>query len=126
VPLSCAPRRIDSSGVRVPFISQWRRCDSAAQGRRREAESEGSAEQGREPMNKNRMWGLQRRTSRPLTAKSISVKGAGGESCGRDLAAQTAGSSRGPWRLANRSAMNYALANTCLDLLGLLKLFAGA
>jgi hypothetical protein len=45
----------------------------------REAGSEGSAEQRREPMNKNRIRGLQRRTSWPVTAKSTSIKGVDGK-----------------------------------------------
>lgn len=45
-------------------------------GRRREAGSEGSVEQVREPMDKNRIRGGMRRTSEPLIAKSISIKGA--------------------------------------------------
>ena len=34
-------------------------------------------EQSREPMDKNRIRGLRRRTSGQMTAKSISIKGAG-------------------------------------------------
>jgi len=41
--------------VKVLFPSWWRRRDSEAQGRRREAGSERSVEQRCEPMNKNRM-----------------------------------------------------------------------
>ena len=50
---------------------------SEAQGRRREAGSEGSVEQIREPMNKNRIGGIRRRASGHMTAKPISIKGAG-------------------------------------------------
>jgi hypothetical protein len=50
---------------------------SEAQGRRREAGSEGSVEQRCEPMNKNRIRGETSRTSKPLIAKSISIKGSG-------------------------------------------------
>lgn len=55
---------------------------SEAQGRRREAGSEGSAERkmradGQEPDTRR-----ERRTSRQLTAKSISIKGAGRKSGG--------------------------------------------
>ena len=39
-------------------------------------------EQKREPMNKNRIGGIRRRTSRHATAKSISIKGAGCKSGG--------------------------------------------
>ena len=39
-------------------------------------------EQRREPMDKNRIRGLRRRTSGQMTAKSISIKGAGGKSGG--------------------------------------------
>ena len=39
-------------------------------------------EQSREPMDKNRIRGLRRRTSGHMTAKSISIKGAGGKSGG--------------------------------------------
>jgi hypothetical protein len=34
-------------------------------------------------MDKNRIGGLRRRTSEPLIAKSVSIKGAGGKSDGR-------------------------------------------
>ena len=47
------------------------------QGRRREAGSERSVEQKREPMDKNRIRGRQCRTSGQLTAKSKSIKGIG-------------------------------------------------
>ena len=50
---------------------------SKAQGRRREAWSERSAEQTYESMNKNRMRGNRCRTSWQTTTKSISIKGAG-------------------------------------------------
>src|SRR6266436_7151936 len=56
---------------------------SEAQGRRREAGSEGSVEQRYGPMDKNRIRGLRRRTSEQLTAKSVSIKDAGGKSGGR-------------------------------------------
>ena len=51
--------------------------DCEAQGRRREAGSESSVEQRREPMDKNRIRGIRRRTSWQRTAKSISIKSAG-------------------------------------------------
>jgi RNA-directed DNA polymerase len=42
-----------------------------------------------------------------------------------DLAAQTAGSSHGPWRIANSPAMKYAFPNAYFDLLGLPRLYVG-
>jgi hypothetical protein len=59
------------------------RSDSEAQGRHREVGSEGSVEQRYGPMYKNRIRGLRRRTSGQLTAKSVSIKDAGGKSGGR-------------------------------------------
>lgn len=56
--------------------------DSEAQGCRREAGSEGSVEQRREPTNRNRIRGIPGWTSGPLTAKSISIKGPGCRSGG--------------------------------------------
>jgi hypothetical protein len=52
----------DSFGVKVPWPSWWRGRAREGQGRRREAGSERSVDQKREPMNKNRMrrprvWG---------------------------------------------------------------------
>ncbi len=41
---------------------------------------------------------------------------------GKDLAAQTAGSSHGPWRLANSPALNFALSNAYFASLGLPRL----
>ena len=38
---------------------------------------------------------------------------------GKDLAAQTAGSAHGPWRIANSPALNLALPNAYFDALGL-------
>jgi RNA-directed DNA polymerase len=43
----------------------------------------------------------------------------------RELAAQTAGSAHGPWRLANSPAMNHAFPLTYFDSLGVPRLFAG-
>ncbi len=43
---------------------------------------------------------------------------------GKDLAAQTAGSAHGPWRLSNSPALSYALPNAYLASLGLPKLIA--
>ncbi len=48
---------------------------SEAQGRHREVGSEGSVEQTREPMNKNRIRGAERRASVRVAAKPISIKG---------------------------------------------------
>jgi RNA-directed DNA polymerase len=41
---------------------------------------------------------------------------------GRDLAAQTAGSPHGPWRLANSPALTIALSNAVFTALGLASL----
>jgi RNA-directed DNA polymerase len=43
----------------------------------------------------------------------------------KDLAAQTAGSSHGQWRIANSPAMKYAFPNAYFDLLGLPRLYVG-
>ncbi len=40
----------------------------------------------------------------------------------KDLAAQTAGSAHGPWRLANSPALNFALPNAYFDSLGIPRL----
>ena len=60
---------------------------SEAQGRRREAGSEGSVEQRYGLMDKNWIRGLRRRTSEQRIAKSVSIKDAGGKSGGRVLKA---------------------------------------
>ena len=60
---------------------------SEAQGRRREAGSEGSVEQRCEPMNKNRIRGIPRRASWQMTTKPISIKEAGCKSGGCALKA---------------------------------------
>ncbi len=44
---------------------------------------------------------------------------------GKDLAAQTAGSAHGPWRLSNSPALSFALPNAYLASLGLPQLVAG-
>ena len=44
---------------------------------------------------------------------------------GKDLAAQTAGSAHGPWRISNSPALSIALPNACFDKLGLPKLTIG-
>jgi len=45
---------------------------------------------------------------------------------GKDLAAQTAGSAHGPWRISNSPALSVALPNAYFDKLGLPKLTIGA
>ena len=77
----------DSSEVQVLDPARWRRRISEAQGRRREARSEGSVEQNRDPMDKNRIRGLPGRTSEPGIAKSAAIKGRGGRSGGRAVKA---------------------------------------
>ena len=52
---------------------------------------------------------------------TISPNSANGER-GQDLAAQTAGSSHGPWQLANSPALNIALPNAYFDSLGIPRL----
>ena len=76
------PSMIDSLEVQVLYPARWRRRISEAQGRRREAGSEGSVEQNRDPMDKNRIRGLPGRTSEQMVAKSIAIKGRGGKSGG--------------------------------------------
>ena len=49
---------------------------SEAQGRHREGASEGSVEQTREPMNKNRIGRRERRASEQRIAKPMPIKGA--------------------------------------------------
>jgi RNA-directed DNA polymerase len=44
---------------------------------------------------------------------------------GKDLAAQTAGSTHGPWRLANSPALGFALPNAYFDSLGIPRLTGG-
>ena len=44
---------------------------------------------------------------------------------GKDLAAQTAGSAHGPWRLANSPALAFALPNAYFDSLGIPRLTGG-
>lgn len=44
---------------------------------------------------------------------------------GQDLAAQTAGSAHGPWRIANSPALNIALPNAYFDSLGIPRLTGG-
>ena len=73
------PSMTDSLEVQVLYPARWRRRISEAQGRRREAGSEGSVEQSRDPMDKNRIRGLPGRTSEPMIAKSTAIKGRGGK-----------------------------------------------
>jgi hypothetical protein len=56
---------------------------SEAQGRHREVGSEGSVKQRYGPMDKNRIRGLRHRASGQVTAKPVSIKGAGGKFGGR-------------------------------------------
>jgi RNA-directed DNA polymerase len=44
---------------------------------------------------------------------------------GQDLAARTAGSAHGPWRLANSPALGFALPNACFDSLRIPRLTCG-
>ena len=44
---------------------------------------------------------------------------------GKDLAAKTAGSAHGPWRLANSPALAFALSNAYFDSLGIPRLTGG-
>ena len=81
-PFFGVPSMIDSLEVQVLYPARWRRRISEAQGRRREAGSEGSVEQSRDPMDKNRIRGLPGRTSGPMIAKSIAIEGRGGISGG--------------------------------------------
>jgi len=60
-PIGCVPSMIDSLEVKVLYPAWWWRRISKAQGRRREAGSEGSVEQSRGPMDKNRI----KRPTRP-------------------------------------------------------------
>jgi RNA-directed DNA polymerase len=49
----------------------------------------------------------------------------GDRGVGKHLAAQTAGSAHGPWRIANSPALRYALPLTYFDSLGVPRLFVG-
>jgi len=70
-----------------------RRSDSEAQGPSHEARSERSAEQTREPMDKNWICGLRCRVSEQLIAKLTSIKGAGVKcgGCARKAIERTSG-----------------------------------
>ena len=67
--------------------------ESEAQGRRREAGSEGSVEQKREPMDKNRIRGRCGRTSQHVMTKSRSIKDPGGKfgGCAQKIVRLTSG-----------------------------------
>jgi len=67
----------DSLEVWVLRTGWWGRSASEGQGRRREAGSEGSPEQSRDLMDKNRIRGSHGRTSWQESAKSIPIKGRG-------------------------------------------------
>ena len=71
-------RRASYKPPALPGDTYWWRRISKAQGRRREAGSEGSVEQSRGPMDKNRIRGLHNRTSEPMIAKSTVIKDRGG------------------------------------------------
>ena len=79
--VSCAEHVQQLGGV-SPLHIKMGRSDSEAQGRHREVGSEGSVEQKREPMDKNRIRGLGRRTSVLPIAKSTTIKSARGRSGG--------------------------------------------
>jgi Group II intron, maturase-specific domain len=178
----------NSLEVKVLYPSWSKRRVSEAQGRRREARSERSVEQTREPMNKNWIRGLRCRESEQVIAKPTSIKSTGGKFSGckqmrkeltaylrgwknyfgfcqtpsllqqldrwirhrlrsriwkqwkhgqqrygklrqrgvdTDLAAQTAGSPHGPWRVANSPALSIAFPLAYFDSLGLPRLFDG-
>jgi RNA-directed DNA polymerase len=54
---------------------------------------------------------------------SDTVRGTNQMGVGKDLAAQTAGSAHGPWRLANSPALAMALPNVYFDSLSIPRLF---
>jgi len=62
-----------------------------------------------------KQWKRGRLQFRRLCARGVS----------KNLAAQTAGSDHGPWRLAHSPAMQYAFPNNYFDSLGLPRLFVG-
>ena len=76
---SCVPSMFDSLRGESPRSSLMEVKESEAQGRRREAGSEGSVERTREPMDKNRMRGRFGRTSWHESAKSTSIKDQSGK-----------------------------------------------
>ena len=89
-------RPANSLEVQVLYPARWRRRTSEAQERRREAGPEGSVEQSRDPMDKNRIRGLPGRTSGHIIAKSIAIKGRGDRSSG--CAVKAAGLTSGELR----------------------------
>ncbi len=98
-PFSCVPSMANSLEVEVLCPARWRRRISEAQGCRREARSEGSVEQSRDPMDKNRIRGLPGRTSEQVIAKSAAIKGRGGKSggCAVKAVGLTSGGLRCVW-----------------------------
>ena len=101
-------------------------------------------------MNKNRIRGLPGRTSERVIAKSRAIKGRKGKSGGdaakavgltsgglrrvrksrtervrKALAAKTASSAHGPWRVSLSPALCIALPNAFFDRLGLASVAAG-
>ena len=91
----------NSLEVKVFYPARWWRRISEAQGRRCEAGSEGSVEQSRDPMDKNRIRGLPGRTSGQRAAKSIAIKGRYGRSGG--CAAKAVGLTSGDLRRVRKS-----------------------
>ena len=65
--------------------------------------SEGSVEQSRDPMDKNRIRGLPGRTSERMIAKSMVIKGRGGKSGGR--AAKAVGLTSGGLRCVSATGL---------------------
>ena len=76
---ACVPSMFDSLRGGSLCSSLMEVKESEAQGRRREAGSEGSVERTREPMDKNRMRGRFGRTSWHESAKSTSIKDQSGK-----------------------------------------------
>ena len=95
------PSMTNSLEVKVFYPARWWRRISEAQGRRCEAGSEGSVEQSRDPMDKNRIRGLPGRTSGQRAAKSIAIKGRYGRSGG--CAAKAVGLTSGDLRRVRKS-----------------------
>ena len=90
---SCVPSMFDSLRGASPRSSLMEVKESEAQGRRREAGSEGSVERMREPMDKNRIGGCRGRTSWHESAKSSSIKGRGSKfgGCAQKIVRLTSG-----------------------------------
>lgn len=78
----CVPSMFDSLRGESPRSNLMEVKESEAQGRRREAGSEGSVERMREPTNRNRIRGSHGRTSWQESAKSASIKDRGCKSGG--------------------------------------------